>query len=58
MHRLGSPYSRCTAGAEGLDVPLLYKASYTMQVRLGEGLWEATGRGGRGTGIGGRAGKT
>ncbi|XP_066121309.1 amiloride-sensitive sodium channel subunit delta isoform X1 [Saccopteryx bilineata] len=34
VHRLGSPYSRCTDGAEGLDVQLLYNASYTMQACL------------------------
>lgn len=64
MHRLGSPYSRCTDGVEGLDVPLLYKASYTMQVHSSEGLWEAGGDRERRaalwgeTGVGGRAGKT
>lgn len=44
MHRLGSPYSHCTDGGEGVDVPLLYNATYTMQVRLGSG-W------GRGKGL-------
>ncbi|XP_039732736.1 epithelial sodium channel subunit delta isoform X2 [Pteropus medius] len=34
VHRLGSPYSHCTDGVKGLDVPLLYKASYTMQACL------------------------
>ncbi|XP_074190125.1 LOW QUALITY PROTEIN: epithelial sodium channel subunit delta [Rhinolophus sinicus] len=34
VHRLGSPYGRCTDGAEGLDVRLLYNASYTMQACL------------------------
>ncbi|KAM5266907.1 epithelial sodium channel subunit delta isoform 2-T2 [Hipposideros larvatus] len=34
VHRLGSPYGRCTDGAEGLDVPLLYNTSYTMQACL------------------------
>lgn len=32
MHRLGSPYGHCTKGVEGVDVQLLYNASYTLQV--------------------------
>lgn len=35
MRRLGSPYGRCTDGAEGVDVQLLYNSSYTRQVSLG-----------------------
>ncbi|XP_005620432.1 epithelial sodium channel subunit delta isoform X3 [Canis lupus baileyi] len=34
VHRLGSPYSHCTRGAEGVDVQLLYNASYTLQTCL------------------------
>lgn len=35
MHRLGSPYGHCSDGMEAVDVPLLYNATYTMQVSLG-----------------------
>lgn len=35
VHRLGGPYGRCTKGAEGVDVQLLYNASYTLQVSVG-----------------------
>ncbi|KAM5323455.1 epithelial sodium channel subunit delta isoform 2-T2 [Glossophaga mutica] len=34
VHRLGSPYGRCTDGVQGVDVPLLYNTSYTMQACL------------------------
>ncbi|XP_032350794.1 LOW QUALITY PROTEIN: amiloride-sensitive sodium channel subunit delta [Camelus ferus] len=34
VHWLGSPYGRCTDSTEGVDVPLLYNASYTMQACL------------------------
>ncbi|XP_027470810.2 amiloride-sensitive sodium channel subunit delta [Zalophus californianus] len=34
VHRLGGPYSHCTKGAEGVDVQLLYNASYTLQACL------------------------
>ncbi|XP_045426592.1 amiloride-sensitive sodium channel subunit delta [Pipistrellus kuhlii] len=34
VHRLGSPYGRCTVSGEGVDVPLLYEANYTMQACL------------------------
>ncbi|XP_014639206.1 PREDICTED: amiloride-sensitive sodium channel subunit delta [Ceratotherium simum simum] len=34
VHRLGSPYGHCSDGGEGVDVPLLYNASYTMQACL------------------------
>ncbi|XP_040501456.1 amiloride-sensitive sodium channel subunit delta [Ursus maritimus] len=34
VHRLGSPYGHCTKGVEGVDVQLLYKASYTLQACL------------------------
>lgn len=47
VHRLGSPYGHCTKGVEGVDVQLLYKASYTLQVSLGpwRGEREHLGRG-------------
>ncbi|XP_021540026.1 amiloride-sensitive sodium channel subunit delta [Neomonachus schauinslandi] len=34
VHRLGGPYGRCTKGVEGVDVQLLYEASYTLQACL------------------------
>nr|XP_035945634.1 amiloride-sensitive sodium channel subunit delta isoform X2 [Halichoerus grypus] len=34
VHRLGGPYGRCTKGGEGVDVQLLYDASYTLQACL------------------------
>ncbi|KAF3820439.1 hypothetical protein GH733_015948 [Mirounga leonina] len=34
VHRLGGPYGRCTKGVEGVDVQLLYKASYALQACL------------------------
>ncbi|XP_004639733.1 amiloride-sensitive sodium channel subunit delta [Octodon degus] len=34
VRRLGSPYSRCTDGSEGVDVRLLYNSSYTRQACL------------------------
>ncbi|XP_077620133.1 LOW QUALITY PROTEIN: epithelial sodium channel subunit delta [Crocuta crocuta] len=34
VHRLGSPYSHCTHSVEGVGVPLLYNASYTLQACL------------------------
>ncbi|XP_073937716.1 epithelial sodium channel subunit delta [Castor canadensis] len=34
VHRLGSPYSHCTDGVEGMDVQLLYNTSYTTQACL------------------------
>lgn len=49
VHRLGSPYSDCTDSGEGVDVPLLYNATYTRQVRPGSGWgsgWERAGEGG------------
>lgn len=50
VRRLGSPYSHCTHSVEGVGVPLLYNASYTLQVSLAP-------RGGRnGASQGGRRG--
>ncbi|XP_071073938.1 amiloride-sensitive sodium channel subunit delta isoform X2 [Dasypus novemcinctus] len=34
VHRRGRPYGNCTDGVEGVDVPLLYNASYTSQACL------------------------
>ncbi|XP_058992230.1 amiloride-sensitive sodium channel subunit delta isoform X1 [Mustela lutreola] len=34
VRRLGNPYSHCSEGADGVDVPLLYNASYTLQACL------------------------
>ncbi|XP_059231106.1 amiloride-sensitive sodium channel subunit delta isoform X4 [Mustela nigripes] len=34
VRRLGNPYSHCSEGADGMDVPLLYNASYTLQACL------------------------
>ncbi|XP_045862083.1 amiloride-sensitive sodium channel subunit delta isoform X1 [Meles meles] len=34
VRRLGNPYSHCSEGAEGVDVHLLYNASYTLQACL------------------------
>ncbi|KAM6174158.1 epithelial sodium channel subunit delta [Erethizon dorsatum] len=34
VRRLGSPYGRCTNGAEGVDVQLLYNSSYSRQACL------------------------
>lgn len=46
MRLLGSPYSRCTDGVQGVDIPLLYNSSYTMQVRPAPGGGGGAGGGG------------
>lgn len=53
VRRLGSPYSHCTDGVEGVGGQLLYNASYTLQVSLGpwggrKGASQGGPRGGRG----------